>query len=42
MNRNKKKVRNHPYLIKSLVIVGALVDEIPNFFTVADITSSRY
>ena len=38
----KQKIRNHPYLLKPVVIVGALVDEKPNFFTIADITSSGY
>ena len=39
----KIKVKIYPYLIpKPLVLIGAIVDDKPNFFTVADISTTGY
>jgi flavin reductase (DIM6/NTAB) family NADH-FMN oxidoreductase RutF len=39
----KIKVKTHPYLIpKPVVIIGSIVDDKPNFFTVADVSTTGY
>ncbi|MFX0071348.1 MAG: flavin reductase family protein [Candidatus Hermodarchaeota archaeon] len=40
---SKIKIKVYPYLIpKPVVLIGALVDDKPNFFTVADVSTTGY